>query len=206
MKGAPTYGRARRPKRRRCACKERLRGSRARPGRSRVQAQAPQDQAQTGPGKEGQHPRSGWPGGHRPCARHLLCLTLDTGQALEATFCPPGRRSFGRPWPPPVLPIGTPPGTDSIFVAPQPLSGGPGPERGALPGPKRACWESVDQWISGGRCSHGGAETRRKQREETATGHKGNWCVPCSCLCVKRPWFPTGVLHYPGGHPPCAGA
>jgi hypothetical protein len=23
----------------------------------------------------------------------------------------------------------------------------------------------VDQWISGGRCSHGGAETRRKQRD-----------------------------------------
>jgi hypothetical protein len=46
----------------------------------------------------------------------------------------------------------------------------------------------VDQWISGGRCSHGGAETRRKQREETATRHKGNWRVPCSCLCVKHPW------------------
>jgi hypothetical protein len=36
--------------------------------------------------------------------------------------------------------------------------------------------------ISGGR-SHGGAEARRKQREETTTRHKGNWRVPCSCLC-----------------------
>jgi hypothetical protein len=45
---------------------------------------------------------------------------------------------------------------------------------------------SADQWISGGRCSHGGAETRRKQREDTATGHKGNWRAPCSCLCVKH--------------------
>jgi hypothetical protein len=25
------------------------------------------------------------------------------------------------------------------------------------------------------------------------------------CLCVKHPWFPTGVLHCPG-HPSCAGA
>jgi hypothetical protein len=33
---------------------------------------------------------------------------------------------------------------------------------------------SVDQWISGGRRSHGGAEARRKQREESTTGHKGN--------------------------------
>jgi hypothetical protein len=22
-----------------------------------------------------------------------------------------------------------------------------------------------------------------KQREETMTGHKGNWRVPCSCMC-----------------------
>jgi hypothetical protein len=46
---------------------------------------------------------------------------------------------------------------------------------------------SVDQWISGGRCSHGGAEARRKQREESTTGHKGNWRVSCSCLCVETP-------------------
>jgi hypothetical protein len=43
----------------------------------------------------------------------------------------------------------------------------------------------VDQWISGGRRSHGGAEARRKQREEPTTGHKGNWRVLCSCLCVE---------------------
>jgi hypothetical protein len=46
---------------------------------------------------------------------------------------------------------------------------------------------SVDQWISGGRRSHGGAEARRKQREEPTTGYKGNWRVPCSCLCVETP-------------------
>jgi hypothetical protein len=46
---------------------------------------------------------------------------------------------------------------------------------------------SVDQWISGGRRSHGGAEARRKQREEPTTGHKGNWRVPCSCLRVETP-------------------
>jgi hypothetical protein len=52
----------------------------------------------------------------------------------------------------------------------------------------------VDQWISGGRCSHGGADARRKQREEPTTRHKGNWRVSCFCLRVKHPWFPTGVL------------
>jgi hypothetical protein len=57
---------------------------------------------------------------------------------------------------------------------------------------------SVDQWISGGRCSHGGAEARRKQREEPTTRHKGNWrgVLSCFCLCVKHPWLPTGVLHF----------
>jgi hypothetical protein len=44
---------------------------------------------------------------------------------------------------------------------------------------------AVDQWVSGGRRSHGGAEARRKQREETTTRHKGNWRVPCFCLCVN---------------------
>jgi hypothetical protein len=56
-----------------------------------------------------------------------------------------------------------------------------------------------------GRRSHGGAEDRRKQREESATRHKGNWRVSCFFLCVKHPWLPTGVLHCPG-HPSCAGA
>jgi hypothetical protein len=46
---------------------------------------------------------------------------------------------------------------------------------------------SADQWISGGRRSHGGAEARRKQREESTARHKGNWRVPCSCLCVETP-------------------
>jgi hypothetical protein len=64
---------------------------------------------------------------------------------------------------------------------------------------------SADQRISGGWCSHGGAEARRKQRDEPTTRHKGNWRVPCSCLCVKHPRLPTGALHYPG-HPSCAGA
>jgi hypothetical protein len=45
----------------------------------------------------------------------------------------------------------------------------------------------VDQWVSGGRRSHGGAEARRKQREEPTTRHKGNWRVPCSCLCIETP-------------------
>jgi hypothetical protein len=46
---------------------------------------------------------------------------------------------------------------------------------------------SVDQWISGGRRSHGGAEARRKQRGEPTTRHKGNWRASCSCLCVETP-------------------
>jgi hypothetical protein len=51
---------------------------------------------------------------------------------------------------------------------------------------------SVDQWWLEGARSHGGAEARRKQREESTTGHKaqlarGNWCVSCSCLCVETP-------------------
>jgi hypothetical protein len=31
---------------------------------------------------------------------------------------------------------------------------------------------SVDQWVSAGRRSYGGAEARRKQREEPTTRHK----------------------------------
>jgi hypothetical protein len=50
-----------------------------------------------------------------------------------------GRRSFGRPRAPLVLPIGTPPGTDSnpSPLGTQPLSGRAGPERGAPPGQPR---------------------------------------------------------------------
>jgi hypothetical protein len=58
---------------------------------------------------------------------------------------------------------------------------------------------SVDQWISGGRRTHGGAEARRKQREEPATRHTPQgqlWRVSCSCLFVKHPWLPTGVLRF----------
>jgi hypothetical protein len=60
---------------------------------------------------------------------------------------------------------------------------------------------SADQRISGGWCSHGGAEARRKQRKEPTTRHRGNWRVPCSCLCVKQPWLPTGVCTAPVIHP-----
>jgi hypothetical protein len=61
----------------------------------------------------------------------------------------------------------------------------------------------------GGELPHGGAETRRKQCEETTTRHKGNWRVPCFCLCVKHPWLPTGVLSFalaPRAPVTCAGA
>jgi hypothetical protein len=65
-------------------------------------------------------------------------------------------------------------------------------------------------WISGSVVEGAPTEEPRrdasnKQREETTTRHKGNWRVPCFCLCVKHPWLPTGVLHCPG-HPSCAGA
>jgi hypothetical protein len=63
---------------------------------------------------------------------------------------------------------------------------------------------SVDQWS--GRRSHGGAEARRKQREEPTTGHKGNWRVPCSCLCVETPVVAHRCFTLPRGHPSCAGA
>jgi hypothetical protein len=63
----------------------------------------------------------------------------------------------------------------------------------------------IPEFLERGR-SHGGAEARRKQREETTTRHKGNLRVPCSCLCVKHLlWLPTGDLHGPD-HPCCAGA
>jgi hypothetical protein len=49
---------------------------------------------------------------------------------------------------------------------------------GLIGHPGQAFRRSLDQWISGGRRSHGGAEARRKQREESTTRHKGNWRVP----------------------------
>jgi hypothetical protein len=51
---------------------------------------------------------------------------------------------------------------------------------------------SADQRIRGGWHSHGGAEARRKQREEPTTRHKGNWRVPWSCLCVETPVVADG--------------
>jgi hypothetical protein len=64
--------------------------------------------------------------------------TLDPCQLLRRLFAFRFWRSFGRPRPPPVLPIGTPPGTDSNSnpLGPQPLPGGPDPERGAPPDPR----------------------------------------------------------------------
>jgi hypothetical protein len=61
---------------------------------------------------------------------------------------------------------------------------------------------SVDQWWK--------VLPRRSRDQKQATRGandwpKGNWRVSCFCLCVKHPWFPTGVLHCPG-HPSCAGA
>jgi hypothetical protein len=69
-----------------------------------------------------------------------------------------------------------------------------------LPG----CWLVFTQWISGGMCSHGGAEARRKQRatrgvesQRPATRAIGvsrafAWALPVcsgSVQCVKRPWL-----------------
>jgi hypothetical protein len=48
-------------------------------------------------------------------------------------------------------------------------------------------FERLRDFEISGRRSHGGAEARRKQREEPTTGHKGNWRVPCPCLCVETP-------------------
>jgi hypothetical protein len=51
--------------------------------------------------------------------------------------------------------------------------------RGAeFPRARRRQRIAADQRISGEWRSHGGAEARRKQREESTTGHKGNWRVP----------------------------
>jgi hypothetical protein len=54
-----------------------------------------------------------------------------------------------------------------------------------------AKFERLRDFEISGRRSHGGAETIRKQREEATARHKGNWRVPCFCLCVKDPWLPT---------------
>jgi hypothetical protein len=57
-----------------------------------------------------------------------------------------------------------------------------------------------------GRRSHGGTEASRKQREEPTTRHKGNWRVPCSCLCVETPVVARRCFSLPRSHPSCAGA
>jgi hypothetical protein len=54
---------------------------------------------------------------------------------------------------------------------------------------------SADQRISGGWCSHGGAEARREQREETATRRPGGQLARPVLLPVvlEPPWLPTGI-------------
>jgi hypothetical protein len=68
-----------------------------------------------------------------------------SGQLLRRRFALPRWRSSGRPRPPLVLPVGTPPGTASnpSPLGPQPLSGRSGPERGAPPAPPRRGQKSV---------------------------------------------------------------
>jgi hypothetical protein len=53
---------------------------------------------------------------------------------------------------------------------------------------------SADQRISGGWCSHGGAEARREQREETATGPGGQLARPVLLpVMLEPPRLPTGI-------------
>jgi hypothetical protein len=53
---------------------------------------------------------------------------------------------------------------------------------------------SADQRISGGWSSHGGAEARLEQREETATGPGGQLARPVLLPAVlEPPWLPTGI-------------
>jgi hypothetical protein len=54
---------------------------------------------------------------------------------------------------------------------------------------------SADQRISCGWRSHGGAEARREQREESTTRPGGQLACPVLLLSVmlERPWLPTGV-------------
>ena len=53
---------------------------------------------------------------------------------------------------------------------------------------------SADQRISGGWRSHGGAEARREQREESTTGPGGQLACPVLLpVMLERPWLPTGI-------------
>jgi hypothetical protein len=52
----------------------------------------------------------------------------------------------------------------------------------------------ADQWISGGWCSHGGAEARREQREESTTGPRGQLaCFVFLPVMLEPPWLHTGI-------------
>jgi hypothetical protein len=70
------------------------------------------------------------------------------------------------------------------------------------------CSSSADQRISGGWRSHGGAEARREQSEETATRPGGQLVRPVLLpVVLEPPWL---LAHryfntFPG-HPSCAGA
>jgi hypothetical protein len=51
---------------------------------------------------------------------------------------------------------------------------------------------SADRRISGGWCSHGGAEARREQREESTTGPGGQLaCLVLLPVMLGDPWLPT---------------
>ena len=53
---------------------------------------------------------------------------------------------------------------------------------------------SADQRISGGWRSHGGAEARREQSEETATRPGGQLARPVLLpVVLEPPWLPTGI-------------
>jgi hypothetical protein len=65
----------------------------------------------------------------------------------------------------------------------------------------------LDQWSSGSVVEGAPTEEPRPDASNARSQQpapEGNWCVSCSCLCVKHPWLPTGVLHFytaPAIHP-----
>jgi hypothetical protein len=104
--------------------------------------------------------------------------------------------------PPSLAPRPSPPARLLVLLSLSPSSSCPakGASRAVPPLPLPAApscrnWGDfeIEVFEVSGRRSHGGAEARRKQREEATTGHKGNWRVPCSCLCVETP----AVAHSP---------
>jgi hypothetical protein len=53
---------------------------------------------------------------------------------------------------------------------------------------------SADQRISGGWCSHGGAQARREQREEKTTGPRGQLACPVLLpVMLAHPWLPADI-------------